>query len=67
MRHYTVAAVMTTDVFTVPAEEPFKNLASLFVGHRISTLPVVGRDGRLTTFTTRSSAGPSGRTPCWSP
>jgi CBS domain-containing protein len=47
MRHYTVAAVMTTDVVTVPTEEPFKNLASLFVGHRISTLPVVGRDGRL--------------------
>lgn len=47
MRHCTVATVMTTDVVTVPTEEPFKNLASLFVGHSISTLPVVGRNGRL--------------------
>jgi CBS-domain-containing membrane protein len=47
MKHCTVAAVMTTDVVTVTTEEPFKSLAALFVGQRISTLPVVGRDGRL--------------------
>jgi CBS domain-containing protein len=38
---------MTADVLTVTTTEPFKNLASLFVDQRISTLPVVGQDGRL--------------------
>jgi CBS domain-containing protein len=38
---------MTTEVRTVATGEPFKNLASLFVNQRISTLPVISRDGRL--------------------
>lgn len=47
MTHCTVATVMTTDVLTVTTGEQFKDLASLLVNQRISTLPVVRHDGRL--------------------
>jgi CBS domain-containing protein len=71
MKHCTVAAVMTTDVVAVTTAEPFKNLASLFVDQRISTLPVVGRDGRLAGIVSESDllakaerqADPGGRRP----
>ena len=71
MKHCTVAAVMTTDVVTVTTEEPFKNLASLFVDQRISALPVIGRNGRLAGIVSESDllekaerqADPGGRRP----
>jgi len=71
MRHCTVATVMTNRVVTVTTEEPFKNLARLFVDQRISTLPVTGRDGRLAGVVSESDllqkaerqADPGGRRP----
>jgi CBS domain-containing protein len=73
MRHCTVAAVMTTDVLTVTPRESFKNLASMLVDHRISALPVVGRDGRLAGIVSESDllkkaelqADPGERRPHW--
>lgn len=48
MKHRTVADVMTTDVVTVTAQTPFKDLAGLFVDRRISALPVLSRQGKIT-------------------
>ncbi len=47
MRHHTVADVMTTSVVTVSTGTSFKDLAGLFVGQRISALPVLGPDGTV--------------------
>jgi CBS-domain-containing membrane protein len=43
----TVAEVMTTDVVTVDALAPFKEIVRLMQEHRVSALPVVDADGVL--------------------
>jgi CBS domain-containing protein len=48
MRHQvTVADVMTTDVITVAADAPFKQVAARLAAHRISAMPVMGESGGL--------------------
>lgn len=50
----TVAEIMTKEVFTVGAETTIRELAELFVTHRISTLPVVDGSGALIGVVTES-------------
>lgn len=50
----TVADIMTSDVVTVKKETSIRELAELFVAHRISTLPVVDDSGRLLGLVTES-------------
>jgi CBS domain-containing protein len=47
MSHQKVRDVMTTDVVTVPAEMPFKELAALLDQREISALPVLGPGGQV--------------------
>lgn len=47
MSHRKVRDVMTTDVVTVPADMPFKELAALLDRLEISALPVLGPDGQV--------------------
>lgn len=48
MRHLlTVADVMTADVITVPADTPFKQVAAILAGHRVSAVPVTNEAGGL--------------------
>lgn len=50
----TVADIMTKEIITVTPETSIRNLAELFVKHRISSLPVVGADGALLGIVTES-------------
>lgn len=50
----TVADIMTSDVVTVKKETSIRELAELFVTHRISTLPVVDDSGNLLGLVTES-------------
>jgi CBS domain-containing protein len=43
--HWTVADVMTTDVVTVRATTPFKDIARRLAERRVSAVPVVDDDG----------------------
>ncbi|MCX5001657.1 CBS domain-containing protein [Streptomyces sp. NBC_00638] len=47
MRHDKVGTVMTTDVVRAPYGTPFKEVARLLAGHRISGLPVVDDDEKV--------------------
>ncbi len=48
----TVAEHMTTDVFTVDADEPISRVADLCIVHRVRRVPVM-RDSRLVGLITR--------------
>ncbi len=45
MRDLTVAAVMTKDPVTVAPDTGFKDIVGILDRHRITAVPVVGRDG----------------------
>lgn len=45
--HWTVADVMTTDVVTVHATTPFKDIARRLAERRVSAVPVVDDDDRV--------------------
>ncbi|MGW7543217.1 CBS domain-containing protein [Streptomyces sp. NPDC054770] len=47
MRHNKVGSVMTTDVVHAGYDTPFKEVARLLAGHRISGLPVVDGDDKV--------------------
>jgi CBS domain-containing protein len=47
MKHNKVGSVMTTDVVRAQYGTPFKEVARLLAGHRISGLPVVADDERV--------------------
>ncbi|MFD9460328.1 CBS domain-containing protein [Streptomyces sp. NPDC060027] len=47
MKHDKVGTVMTTDVVRAPYGAPFKKVARLLAGHRISGLPVVDDDEKV--------------------
>jgi CBS domain-containing protein len=47
MRHSKVASVMTSDVVRADYGTPFKEVARLLAGHRISGLPVVDDDEKV--------------------
>lgn len=47
MRHYTVRDVMTADPVTVTPATPLKDLAGILVGHKVSSVPVLGLSGRV--------------------
>ena len=77
--HSTVRDVMTTDVVTVDRITPYKEIAGLLAGHRISAVPVlvmgrhvagvVSEDDLLTardTAARRAQAGKTGHLP-WTP
>lgn len=48
MAHRTVREVMTTEVITVSADTPFKDLVALLAQRHISALPVLDGGGRVT-------------------
>jgi CBS domain-containing protein len=49
MRHHTtVGEVMTREVVTVSEDTPYKQIAQVLAGHRISAVPVLDADGRVT-------------------
>lgn len=50
----TVAEIMTKEVLTVGTETTIRELAELFVTHRISSLPVVAPSGALIGIVTES-------------
>lgn len=50
----TVAEIMTKELFTVGTETTIRELAELFVTHRISSLPVVDAAGTLLGIVTES-------------
>lgn len=50
----TVAEIMTKDLITVRKETTIRELAELFVSHRISSLPVVADNGALIGIVTES-------------
>lgn len=50
----TVADIMTKDVVTVRTETTIRELAELFVSHRVSSLPVVDAKGCLIGVVTES-------------
>jgi len=50
----TVAEIMTKEVRTVRKETTIRELAELFVAHRISSLPVVDEDGKMIGIVTES-------------
>ncbi|MDD2499999.1 MAG: CBS domain-containing protein [Geobacter sp.] len=50
----TVAEIMTKELFTVGTETTIRELAELFVTHRISSLPVVNTSGTLLGIVTES-------------
>lgn len=50
----TVAEIMTKEVLTVGTETTIRDLAELFVTHRISSLPVVDASGALIGMVTES-------------
>ena len=50
----TVAEIMTKEVLTVGTETTIRELAELFVTHRISSLPVVDATGSLIGIVTES-------------
>jgi CBS domain-containing protein len=43
----TAKDIMTSDVFSVTQETGLKELAALFVEHRVTAMPVVDDDGKL--------------------
>jgi len=43
----TAADIMTTDVHTIREDADIKDLAKLFVEHRVNAMPVLGQDGKL--------------------
>jgi CBS domain-containing protein len=47
MKHNKIGSVMTTDVVRTEYGTPFKEVARLLAGHRISGLPVVDEDERV--------------------
>lgn len=47
MKNNKVGSVMTTDVVRAPYGAPFKEVARLLAGHRISGLPVVDDDEKV--------------------
>ncbi len=50
----TVAEIMTKELLTVRKETSIRELAELFVTHRVSSLPVVADDGSLIGIVTES-------------
>lgn len=50
----TVAEIMTTDIITVTKDTSIRELAELFVTHRVSTLPVLDVNGKLAGLVTES-------------
>lgn len=50
----TAADIMTSQVITVTRETTIKELAELFVQHRISSLPVVDGEGKLVGMVTET-------------
>lgn len=47
MKHDKVGSVMTTDVVRAEYDTPFKEVARLLAGHRISGLPVIDDDEKV--------------------
>jgi CBS domain-containing protein len=50
----TVAEIMTKELLTVRKETTIRDLAELFVAHRISSLPVIDENGALIGMVTES-------------
>ncbi len=50
----TVADIMTKELITVSKETTIRELAELFVNHRVSSLPVVDTNGKLEGIVTES-------------
>lgn len=50
----TVAEIMTKELITVRKETSIRELAELFVAHRVSSLPVVNESGSLIGIVTES-------------
>lgn len=50
----TAADVMTTELITVSRETKIRELAELFIKHRISSIPVVEQDGTLAGMVTET-------------
>lgn len=48
MKRRTVGDVMTRSVVTVSEDTPFTEIADAMAEHRISAVPVMDDDGRLT-------------------
>ena len=47
MRHAIAREIMTSPVFTVSPDTPFRNVVAIMLDHGISGVPVVDADGRL--------------------